>query len=149
MATATAAPPRVLIIDDNEADARLLREAFAECGFSPAVAWAPLGPVGLVTLAQSHRPDERLVIVLDLNMPLASGREILQTLRTDHRFRQVPVLIFTTSTIPQDEAACTALGATAYLRKPATFEGYQTVVRVIQELLDIHDEPLALIGDEG
>lgn len=141
--------PRILIIDDNQLDAQLLREAFAECGFAPAVVWAPSGPLGLEYLKHFAGDGDPLLVVLDLNMPAVHGREILATMRGDERFREVPVLVFTTSALPADREACESLGVAGYLRKPTTFSEYRGVVDAIRAMVGESRIPAPVLGDEG
>jgi two-component system response regulator len=142
-----AAIPRILIVDDNQLDAQLLREAFGEAGFAPAVVWAPSGSLGIEFLKRMPL-DEPLLVVLDLNMPGVSGHEILREMRDSERFREVPVLVFTTSTLAADRDACGALGISGFLRKPSTFEEYRGVVEAIRGLVEAEKIP-APAFDEG
>lgn len=142
-------PPRVLIIDDNQLDAQLLREAFAEAGFMPAVAWAPTGPIGLQFLSHFRHGDGPLLVVLDLNLPAVPGLEILRTIRADPQTRTVPVLIFTTSTLAADREQCLALGVVDVVRKPSTFSEYVGVVDRIRAGLGVLPRPEPVIADEG
>ncbi len=141
--------PRILIIDDNKLDAQLLREAFGEFGFNPAVVWAPLGLVGLEVLKHLDPADGPMLVVLDLNMPAVSGQEILASMRADARFRDVPVLVLTTSTIAYDRERCEALGVVGFVQKPRTFEEYRSVVERIQQIVGARAHPVPVIGDEG
>lgn len=122
---------RVLVIDDNKLDAQLLREAFADCGMSLAVVWAPTGVIGLEFLEQFSASGAQSLVVLDLNMPGISGLEILRRMRASDRDREVPVLVFTTSLLPSDREACKALGVAGFLNKPTTFKQYRAIVAAI------------------
>lgn len=129
---------RVLVIDDNKLDAQLLREAFADCGMSPAVVWAPTGAIGLEFLEQFAAAAVPFLVVLDLNMPGIPGLEILRRMRVSERDRDVPVLVFTTSLLASDREACTALGVSAFLNKPTTFAEYRSIVAAIGDQLRSH-----------
>ncbi|CAN5371955.1 hypothetical protein BH09BAC3_BH09BAC3_12780 [soil metagenome] len=61
-------------------------------------------------------------IFLDINMPSMDGRTCLREIRRDGRFKNVPIIIYTTGTDPKEKALCLELGATAYLSKPITTE---------------------------
>jgi len=61
-------------------------------------------------------------VVLDLNMPMWDGIRTLQTLRSQHRYRQLPIVIFTTSSAARDRDRCLQLGANDFLIKPCNRE---------------------------
>jgi CheY-like chemotaxis protein len=69
------------------------------------------------------------VILLDLNMPLKGGREVLKDLQAEPRFRPIPVIVFTTSSSREDIDSSYALGANSYITKPVTFKGLVDVMR--------------------
>jgi CheY-like chemotaxis protein len=58
------------------------------------------------------------VILLDLNLPGTDGREILEQLKQDEGLREIPIVVFTTSSSPQDIEFCYQSGANGYLVKP-------------------------------
>ncbi len=127
--------PRIVIIDDNQLDAQLLREAFTDFGFNPAVVWAQLGLVGLDILKHVDAADGPLLVVLDLNMPAISGQEVLQRIRSDPRLSDVPVLVMTTSAFERDKQLCESLGVSGFIQKPHSFEEYRVVVEKIRDLV--------------
>ena len=74
--------------------------------------------------AKGHLP---CLIVLDLNMPKLNGTQTLQLLKTDSRFKDIPVIIYSTSLNPQERNKCLKLGAHSYVNKPVSFtEGIET-----------------------
>ncbi|EYB66423.1 hypothetical protein DEIPH_ctg139orf0153 [Deinococcus phoenicis] len=66
-----------------------------------------------------HLPD---LVLLDLNMPRMTGHEVLRAVKGDAALREVPVVVFTTSSEPSDRATCAAAGADDYILKPSEFE---------------------------
>jgi len=75
------------------------------------------------------------LFLLDLNLPKMSGIEVLAYIRRSNRCALSPVLIITSSDAPNDRAQSTALGATAYFRKPTGYEAYMRLGEVILQLL--------------
>ena len=80
----------VLLVDDQEDGRDLLREALEHHGF--AVAEAENGKAALDRMRSGLRPD---IVILDLNMPVMSGIELLEEMKADATLADVPVLIFT------------------------------------------------------
>jgi CheY-like chemotaxis protein len=79
---------------------------------------------------QSPRPD---LILLDLNMPRKDGREVLEELKADGRWRQIPVVVLTTSTSDDDIGFCYRSGASSYIAKPSTYQAWTELVRTLNK----------------
>jgi CheY-like chemotaxis protein len=69
------------------------------------------------------------LIVLDLNMPELDGRQTLQKLKATHEYKEIPVVIVTTSSNKVDVEICNRLGASLYLVKPDSHIEWQQIVR--------------------
>lgn len=68
------------------------------------------------------------LIVLDQNMPLKNGIQTLQYLKTDTRYRHIPVIIYSTYTDDRLVNTCSSLGASGVFTKPFTKEGYENMI---------------------
>jgi len=71
-------------------------------------------------------------ILLDLNMPRMDGREALRLVKSDERFKKIPVVILTTSKAEEDIANCYQMGANSYITKPVDFDGLVEVFRSLK-----------------
>lgn len=111
----------VLIIDDNRADLLLATEAFQDRDQHVTVTSCTSGEEALTHL--NGLPHEGLphVIVLDLNMPVMNGFEVLRRLKLDDRLQVIPVVMLSTSAAPGDVAQAYSLHASAYLVKAPDF----------------------------
>ena len=78
-----------------------------------------------------HPPPE--LLVLDLKMPRKNGFEVLEWVKTDSRWKHLPVVILSSSEEPRDVHRAYRLGANSYLAKPNHYDRYQAVVRQIKE----------------
>ena len=106
---------KILIVDD-EADlisTVQYRLKFAECD----VVTASNGQEGLEKAA-AEKPD---LILLDTNMPVMNGHEMLERLRADPEMKDIPVIMLTARCEPQDIAAASAWGISDYVTKPFDF----------------------------
>lgn len=72
-----------------------------------------------------HRPD---LVCLDLMLPVLSGYEVCQFMRTDERLRNVPVLMMSARALPQDRAFAEQVGASSYLVKPFKPKAFKAAV---------------------
>ena len=112
----TAVQPKlnILLVEDNPADERLIREAFKAAAANVSILAASNGAEALALLRR-ERPD---MILLDLNLPAVDGREVLDSLKNDKRLRHIPIVILTSSVMPRDVLAAYRSGANCYLQKP-------------------------------
>jgi CheY-like chemotaxis protein len=81
------------------------------------------------------------VILLDLNMPLVSGLEVLQELKADERLRQIPVVVMTSSREDRDLEECYRLGVNSYVVKPLDFLGFVQAVKTVGMFWAVLNEP--------
>ena len=123
-------PMRILVVDDSAEDILLLDEAMQEFGLDAVLESAHDGEQALRRLRAGGEPLPDLVL-LDLNMPRRSGREVLEELKQDAALRSLPVIIFSTSSSPTDIEDCYDRHANSYLVKPIDFDGLGDVVRAL------------------
>jgi CheY-like chemotaxis protein len=124
----------VLLVEDNPRDVRLTQRAFTQVSLLHDLRIVRDGDEALAYLHRegvykdphtSPRPD---VILLDLNLPRMNGHELLQCLKQDPRFQQIPIVVLTTSGRPDDVRLAYEAGANAYLLKPVEFARFTEVV---------------------
>ena len=129
----------LVMVDDDEDDCLLVNEALKvactgctfHCVRDGAEMMDYLHRAGRYEDPESSPvPD---IILLDLNMPGMSGREVLGRLKTDRCFRAIPVIILTTSRELEDVKACYDLGANSYITKQSNFEDLISSVKTLTE----------------
>jgi chemotaxis family two-component system response regulator Rcp1 len=123
----------ILLVEDNPADVRLVREACAEAGVSAALHWVADGVAALDFLrrgglAEAALPD---LVLLDLNLPGLGGQELLAEIKGDPALATVPVVVLTSSAARRDVLDCYRGHANAYMVKPTDFDAYLALVRLI------------------
>ena len=128
---------RILLAEDNPADVYLIREALREHGVDSSLCVASDGRRVLELIAQAEPVETQnlALIILDLNLPLHDGIEILQHLRKTAALAGVPVVVLTSSDSPRDRIVASELGATCYLRKPSNLEQFLELGAVFRDLL--------------
>ena len=95
--------PYILLVDDDPDDLMLLTEAIIASNCSYELKEAGDGRIALNFLKSLNKKDDYpCLIVLDINMPVLDGRELLAILKKDVSFKDVPVIFFTTSSNPAD-----------------------------------------------
>jgi two-component system, chemotaxis family, response regulator Rcp1 len=127
-------PTEVLLVEDSPGDVRLTREAFRESSKPVRLHLAADGIEAMAFLrregiyANVPRPD---LILLDLNLPKMDGREVLVLIKKDKSLKIIPTIILTTSDDEADVTISYQLQANCYLRKPAHWDAFDSLVRSI------------------
>lgn len=131
----TATPIVILMVEDNPADVRLTREAFAEGKIDNALHVVSDGVQAMAFIrreapfTEAPRPD---LILLDLNLPRKDGREVLAELKGDPALRRIPVVILTTSRSQADVLSTYDLHANCYITKPVDLDRFLEIVRSVE-----------------
>jgi CheY-like chemotaxis protein len=126
----------ILLVEDNLGDIRLTREVFKECKVLNNLSVAEDGEEAMAFLrrqgpyAKVTRPD---LVLLDLNLPKKSGREVLAELKADPVLRRIPVVVLTTSSAETDIVKSYELHANCYLTKPVQLDEFIKVVQSIED----------------
>jgi CheY-like chemotaxis protein len=131
-------PLLVLVLEDNRADLLLVREAVELYDLKLDIEAVSDGDMAVQFI---DRLDENLearcpsLILLDLNVPVKSGTEVLRHLRESQRCAHVPVLIMTSSDSPADRSETSRLGADGYFRKPLSYDDFMKIGEEMRKLL--------------
>ncbi len=112
----------IAIADDDEDDRMLIEEAWEAVATGDTLSFYADGADLLEALQTASADDRPDLILLDLNMPRMNGHEILIALKGHEELSDIPVIVVTTSTAPQDISLCYANGAAAFLTKSASFK---------------------------
>lgn len=129
-------PLEVLLVEDDEDDVLLTREALKDSKVIVSMTVAQDGEEALQRLRRQKPFEDAPVpelILLDLNLPRVSGREVLKELKGDPVLKKIPVVVLTTSAADTDVLKCYDLGANCYITKPVDFEQFQRIIKVIDE----------------
>jgi CheY-like chemotaxis protein len=74
------------------------------------------------------------IIVMDLNLPKTDGKEILQEIKSNTPFLDIPIIVLTTSSSRDDIDYCNRMGIKKFITKPATMEGWNTTINSILDV---------------
>lgn len=122
----------ILIADDDPDDRLLAKEAFEESEMVGKLHFVEDGEelLDYLTREDTPRPD---LILLDLNMPRKDGREALREIKSNPNLRHIPVVVLTTSQSDTDVFHSYDLGASSYITKPITFEGFLNFMKALEK----------------
>jgi CheY-like chemotaxis protein len=127
----------ILMADDDPDDRRMTKEAFDESHLMNDLRFVEDGEELLDYLNRRGKytdPESApwpALLLLDLNMPRKDGREALEELKKDPRFRGIRVVIMTTSKAEEDVVRSYNLSAASYITKPVTFDRLVEVIRTL------------------
>jgi CheY-like chemotaxis protein len=123
---------RILLIEDDQDDIELLQEALKENNVMADFDILMQGNKIVGWLEESRAvPD---VAIMDLNLPKLHGREVLTLIKGHEKYRNVPVMVLTTSSQPEEKEYCLSKGAEEFLTKPSTTEGFMEMVKTILKM---------------
>jgi two-component system, response regulator len=127
----------ILLAEDDEDDALLIRDAAKEAGFGDDLKLVADGQELLDYLKRRGKyADESAwpfpdLILLDLNMPRKDGREALREIRTDSKLQHLPVVVLTTSQQEEEIVRSYDLGVAGYVVKPPSFEALVGIMKAL------------------
>jgi chemotaxis family two-component system response regulator Rcp1 len=130
-------PSSILLVEDNPADAGLVREALEEHGIEGELTVLLDGEQAInfmneLDAGPGSCPD---LIIVDLNLPRKPGRAVLKYIRQSHKCSRAPVAILTSSDAERDKSDAARLGASRYIRKPLRLEEFLSLGSVFKEML--------------
>lgn len=124
----------MLLVEDNEPDARLVRSGLAENNPNTILTVATTGEAAIEFLERTGGgllPD---FILLDLNLPGKSGHDVLRFIKQNPRLRRIPVVVLTSSLSDVDVDTAYDTGANLYVRKPSDLDSFFAMVADLQHL---------------
>jgi two-component system response regulator len=136
----------LLLVEDNEADAKLTVRAFKKQHIANEIIVATDGVEALAYLfgegdSPPRSPSLPALVLLDLNLPRIDGLEVLRRIREDPRTKLLPVVILTSSREDEDRLRGYALGANAYVRKPVAFAEFADAAKTLGLFWLVLNEP--------
>ncbi len=125
-------PIELLLVEDNDDDIDLTREAFIEARVHLNLHVARDGIEALAFLHNNNNPRPDLIL-LDLNMPRKDGRETLAEIKKHPEFKRIPVVVLTTSEAERDVISAYDKNANSYIVKPVDFDQFLDVINALKE----------------
>jgi len=103
---------RILIVEDQEDNRKILRDLLASAGYEPIE--AVTGEEG-VTLAETRRPD---LVLMDIQLPGLDGYEATRRIKANPTLHQIPIIAVTSYALSGDDVKAREAGCDAYVTKP-------------------------------
>ena len=131
----------ILLVEDDQVDVMNVKRAFDRNRIVNPLFVAGDGLEGLQMLRDGTVPDERRLVLLDLNMPRMNGIEFLRELRRDPDLQHTPVVVLTTSNDERDKIEAYNLNVAGYLLKPVTFINFVEVMATLNKYWSLVELP--------
>jgi CheY-like chemotaxis protein len=126
----------ILFVEDNEGDILLTQEAFEACKLKTEISIVRNGQEALDFLfkrgdyVNSKKPD---LILLDINIPMFNGHEVLSQIKVDKTLKKIPVIILTTSSNQKDIDEAYKNHCNSYVKKPLDIKDFFDAILKIEE----------------
>ncbi len=126
----------ILLVEDNPGDVRLTLEALKEAKIRNKVNVLTDGEQAVDYLKRKNGFENRPlpdIILLDLNLPKLSGREVLTIIKNDDNLKHIPIIVLTTSKSEEDILNSYLHHANCYITKPVDFEQFSEIIKKLED----------------
>lgn len=129
-------PAHILLVEDNEGDIILTLDAFEESKIKTEISVVRNGQEALDFLFKQGDYKEAKypnLILLDINIPVFNGHEVLKKIKEDDKLKKIPVIMLTTSSNPKDINQAYQNHSNSYVKKPLDMEEFLQAILKIEE----------------
>lgn len=134
----------IIMVEDDAGHARLIEKNLRRASIANDILHFGDGS-GIIDYffgpGAEGRIHERILILLDLNLPHVDGYEVLRRLKGDARTQSIPVIILTTTDNPKEIESCYELGCNIYVTKPVEYENFSEAIRKLGLMLEVVKVP--------
>jgi CheY-like chemotaxis protein len=126
----------VLLVEDNEGDIVLTREAFEDSGVNTVISVVRDGEKAIRFLEKEKEYADQPaldLVLLDINLPKKNGHEVLNEIKTNENLRHIPVIMWSTSLSNEDVKRSYRYYANCYITKPDNIDSFYKAVRTIEQ----------------
>lgn len=138
--------PIILIAEDDDGHAELIREGFISAGVCNTMirftdglsAWQFLSGTSSESGTSNTRdPNNSYLLLLDINMPAMDGYEVLKRIKSSETLKEIPIIILTTTDDQREVEECYRLGCNMYITKPIEFSKFAETLKRLGLFLQI------------
>ena len=118
----------ILLVEDDPGHARLIEKNLRRANLTNEIVRVADGQQAIDYLFSNGRAKS-LLVLLDLNLPVLDGYQVLERMKNDERTKRIPVIILTTTDDTREVARCYELGCNVYVTKPVDYEQFSEAIR--------------------
>jgi CheY-like chemotaxis protein len=124
----------ILLVEDDPGHTRLIEKNLRRANIKNAIHFATNGQEALDYLFcegeyMHNKHTSTLLVLLDLNLPVLDGYQVLERMKADERTKRIPVIILTTTDAAREVARCYELGCNVYITKPVDYDQFSEAIR--------------------
>jgi CheY-like chemotaxis protein len=139
-------PVTILLVEDDPGHAVLIEKNLRRAGIVNDIIVREDGQKAINFLFKEGEDQGDLhpappLILLDLNLPVLDGYQVLKRIKGNERTRHIPVIVLTTTDNPHEIARCYELGCNVYITKPVEYERFSDAIRTLGLFLSIVQMP--------
>jgi len=123
---------KILHVEDNPDDVLLIEMAFRKAKVQASLDAVSDGDRAIATLQNGYAAAPPACVLLDIKLPTISGLDVLSWIRQQPRFKRLPVIMLTSSLLPEDINRAYDLGANSYLVKPSDLNALVDLAKTIE-----------------
>ncbi len=132
----------VLLVEDNPGHALLIEKNLRRAGLAPSVVVLDNGKKAADYLLKQgeYAPSGHQLppfVLLDLDLPVLSGLQVLKLMKSDERTKRIPVIMLTSTDNPREVAQCYELGCSLFVTKPVEYDRFSDVIQRLGTFLSI------------
>ena len=118
----------ILLVEDDPGHARLIEKNLRRANLTNSIVTVTDGQQAIDYLFNNGRAQS-LLVLLDLNLPVLDGYQVLERMKADERTKRIPVIILTTTDDTREISRCYELGCNVYITKPVDYEQFSEAIR--------------------
>ena len=124
----------ILLVEDDPGHTRLVEKNLRRANIKNEIVFATNGQEALDYLFcegeyATNNQKPHMLVMLDLNMPVLDGYQVLERIKKDESTKRIPVIILTTTDDPREVRRCYELGCNVYITKPVDYEQFSDAIR--------------------
>jgi CheY-like chemotaxis protein len=136
----------ILLVEDDPGHARLVELNLRRAGIYNTIKVVSDGQQAIDYLFgqgeyAAANPEPPMLVLLDLNMPVMDGYQVLEKIKSDNRTKAVPVVVLTTTEDAREVARCYELGCNIYITKPVEYDQFSEAIRKLGLFLGVVKVP--------
>lgn len=132
---------KIMLVEDNAGHARLIEKNLRRAKITNEIIVLEDGQQAIDCLFSGEYDETQLLVLLDLNLPVLDGYQVLKRMKRDERTKRIPVVVLTTADDSREVAKCYDLGCNVYLTKPVEYEQFSQAVRKLGLFLSVVTVP--------
>ena len=139
-------PITILLVEDDQGHARLIEKNLRRANIANSIIAVDDGQKAVDYLFSQgayagEKISPQLMVLLDLNLPVLDGYQVLQRMKSNPHTKSIPVIILTTTDDPQEIAHCYELGCNVYVTKPVNYDKFSEAIMRLGLFLSIVEVP--------